>query len=134
MLIFSDYAVAMAEVGRIEFAYGKCHIIEDSAGVILVGGYAFLIGYCVLGCIDKVLCGTNDSDDREDTYGYNKLTLVSVAAAKMSVNSTCYHIGNLVATTTAARITFVFLNNPCRENYGINYLNNCHLIAKSCLV
>ena len=66
VLFFADHAVIVAQIGWAEFTYGKCHIIEYSARVILISNDAFLIGNCIFGGIDKILRGTNYAYYRED--------------------------------------------------------------------
>ena len=126
MLFLTYNAVIVAEIGRIEFAYGKCHIVEDPTGVIFVSDYAFLIGHCILGSVYEILCGTDDANDREYAYRYNELAFVMLAVAKPAVYSKCDILGNvLAAATTAARIAFVLFHYLCRKNNGVDDFYNC---------
>ena len=85
MLFFADYAMSVANIGRIELAYGKCHIVEYPARVILVSNYALLIGNRIFCCIDEILCGPHNANDRENTDRNDKLSFPSLSARKMTV-------------------------------------------------
>lgn len=126
MLFLAHHAVIVAEIGRIEFAHGKRHIIEDSARVILVSNYAFLIGHSVLGRIDQILCWANDPNDRENTDRNDEFSLVMIAVAEPAVYSECNIFGNiLTAATTAARIAFVLFNDLGRKDNGVDNFYHC---------
>ena len=113
MLILRYQAVsASAHIGRIELAHGKRHIIEYSAGVILVCHDTFLVGHCVLGCVYKVLRGTNDTNDREYTYRNHELSFGLLAVAEASVKSERDAFGYIVAATAAtAAVSLAFLRS-----------------------
>ena len=126
VLFLTDGTVGAAEVGRVEFAHGKRHIIENPARIILVSDYAFFIGYCVLGRGDEVLRGANDPHYRENTYSNDKLSLAVIAVREMSVKSNRDILGNIVAAATAAtRIAFVFFNDLRGKNNGIDDFYHC---------
>ena len=126
MLFLAHHAVIVAEIGRIEFAHGKRHIIEYPTGVIFVSDYAFLIGHCILGSVYEILCGTDDANDREYAYRYNELAFVMLAVAESAVYSKCDILGNvLAAATTAARIAVVLFHYLCRKNNGVDNFYHC---------
>ena len=120
MLFFSNYVMIMSEIGRIKLAHGKCHIIEDPAGIIFIGNYAFLIGNCIFSCVNKILRRTNNTNDRENANGNNQLPFPMLAARKVSVYPNRYAVGDIVTATAAARITLVLFNDLCSKNNGVD--------------
>ena len=62
--------MTVRHAGRAKFTYGKCHVTEHSAGVLLAGLNAFLIGNTILSCLNQVLRRTHDAYDRENTQGH----------------------------------------------------------------
>ncbi len=113
----------MTEIGGIELANGKCHIVEYLAGIILISGDAFLVGNSVFSSTDKILCGTNDTNDGKDTDRNEKLPfgMVSVAYAALKARNDLF--GNIVATaaTITARITLVLFNDLRRKYDWVNH-------------
>ena len=91
----------MNVIGRAEFVYGKRHSVEKSARIVLVGCYALLVGNTVLGCIDKILCGTNYANNREYSYADKKIS-IPVLIRKTSVKSNRNALGNISAATARA--------------------------------
>lgn len=125
----------VAEVGRVKFTYGERHIIEDPAGIILVGYNAFLVGNGVFGRVDEILRGADNTNDREDTDRNDKFPFVMIAVTEMSVYADRDALGNILATATAAtRIALVLFNYLGRKNDRVNDFCNCPLIAKVCLI
>ena len=108
--------------GRAEFCSRERHILEDGAGVILLGRYAFLIGNAVFGCVDEILCGANDANDREDSERYGKIS--SLAVNKSAVDLRGDRLGNVCTATAATAAAVVSLANLGCENDRIYYLND----------
>lgn len=108
--------------GRTEFCGWERHILEDGAGVILLGRYAFLVGNAVLGCVDEILCGTNDANDRENTERYCEVS--SLAVNESAIDLRGDRLGNIGTATTATAAAVVSLANFGCENDRIYNLND----------
>lgn len=108
--------------GRAEFCGRERHILKYRAGVILLGRYAFLVGNAVLGGADKILCGTNDANDREDAERDGEIS--SRAVNESAVDLCGDRLGNVIAAATAATAAVVSLAHLGRENDGVYYLND----------
>ena len=114
VLFLADRTVIVAKIGRVEFTHGKCHIVEYSARIILVGNYAFLVGNGILGCVDKILRRADYTNYRENANGNYQFPLSSLATRKMTVKPNRNALGNVIATaTTRARITLVLFYDLC---------------------
>ena len=61
-----DVGITARHTGRAKFTHGESHMTEHGAGIVLTGLDTFLIGDTILGCLDEILSGTNDTNDRED--------------------------------------------------------------------
>ena len=105
---------------RTELRGRKRHIFEYSAGVILLGRDTLLVGNAILCCADKILCGTNDANDREYTERDGKISSLSVD--KSAVDLGRDRLGNVVTATTATAAAVVRLANLGGKNDGINHL------------
>ena len=106
--------------GRAEFCSRERHILEDGAGVIFLGRYAFLIGNAVFGCVDEILCGANDANDREDAKRDGEIS--SRAVNESSVDLCGDRLGNVCTATAATAAAVVSLAHLGRENDGVYYL------------
>ena len=96
-------------IGRTEFADGKIHILKDTAGIILLGNDALLIGNTIFGCANEVLSRANYSYHRENTKAYKQKSF-SALIAKTSAEIRCNDLGNISATAArAASRTAYFL-------------------------
>ena len=117
--------MGMMMLGGTELVYGECHRVEQTAGIVLIGCYTFLIGNTILGCVDQILGRAHESNHREYSKTYKEIS-VSVLIAKASVHSDGNALGNIAAATAAARRrTGYLLVNACGKNYGIDHLNYC---------
>ena len=115
MLFFRYDSRCVAEIGGVELANRKGHIVKYLARIILVGSYTFLIGHRVFCGTDKVLCRSNDTHDGKDTYCHQKLSLGMISVAYTSLKACNYLVRNIVTTATAATagITLVLLYDLC---------------------
>ena len=60
---FLAISVGIGKRRRIEFVNRKCHILKETAGIIIFVLNAFFVGNAVFGNIDEILCGTLNADD-----------------------------------------------------------------------
>ena len=126
MFFLTDNAVIVTKIGRIELTYGKCHIIEYSAGIIFISYDTFLVRYRILCGVYKVLCRTNDANDGKDADRNYKLPFSALAITKVPVDSYRDTLGNIIATATAAaRIAFVLLNYLRGKYDRVDDFNHC---------
>ena len=117
--------IAVHVIGRAEFVYGECHCIEKTAGIVLAGSYAFLIGNAIFGSTYKILSGADYPYHREDSEAYKQESL-AIFIAKASVKSRSNELGNVSATTArAAGRTAYLLIHSCGKHNGVNNLHNC---------
>ena len=71
-------ALGRYKIGRTELLSWKCHMAEECAGVILLGGYTFLVGDTIFGGINDILSASDYSYYRENAQGDGKISAVSV--------------------------------------------------------
>ena len=93
--------MGMMMLGGTELVYGECHRVEQTAGIVLIGCYTFLIGNTILGCVDQILGRAHESNHREYSKTYKEIS-VSVLIAKASVHSDGNALGNIAAATASA--------------------------------
>ena len=71
--------------GRAKFPNGERHLAEETAGVILLLRYAFLVRNAVVGCLDEILSRAFDPDDRKDAERDEKTVFV-IAVGQVAGN------------------------------------------------
>ena len=106
--------------GRAKFGGGERHASEESAGIILFIGHAFLIGHTVFTRIDQILSGTNDAHYRKDSDGNRQIA--SVAVAQRTVQIALYAVRNISATAAASAAGLLRIVNLAVQNQGIHHL------------
>lgn len=107
---------------RIEFVYGECHVSKNTAGIVIFAYNALLVRDAILCYIDKVLRGTLNAHDREESKCHVQVLVITVA--KIAAEACAYVFGNAVARAYAARRKFT----TRRINYlGIQYNRLCNL-------
>ena len=99
-------------VGGTEFAYGEFHISENTAGIILLGNHAFLIGYTIFGGTDEVMGQTYELHDREDAESYREVSFYAVMIAERPVKAAHDRLRNILnaAATITAGVTLVLFD------------------------
>jgi hypothetical protein len=118
----------MRHTGGTKFAHGECHTAEHSTRVVVARLDAFLVGNTILGCLNEILGGTNDTNDRENAERYGKIA-THVTIHKRATHAPCHLIGNLAAATATTAIRFLFVNVGV-QNDGINDLRSRYKIGK----
>ena len=88
---------------RAELTRGKRHSSEDTAGIVFLGAYAFLVGNTELRRVYDKLTGARDSDNREESDGHREesSSLLAVLYLKSSIYRAAYSLGNIAAATAA---------------------------------
>ena len=108
--------------GRTKLRGRERHIPEDRARIILLGGNTFLIGYAIFGCIDQILCGTNDANYGEYSKGDGQIATVRIV--QCSVDPRGDGFGNIVATAATATARLFRFTNSRVQNNGVDYLHD----------
>ena len=111
-----------------KFGYRKCHGFKDTAGIVVGGRYAFLVGYNILGRAYYVLTWTYYSYNREYAYRNREIAPVVVIVGKISIQRGCYRFGYIAAATARAAAMLILKNVNAKHN-GLNRLYNCYLIG-----
>ena len=109
----------------------KRHSVEERAGVVVICcDGTFLIGYAVIGCLDKHLRLALYSDDGEYTERNIKMRCVIRGTDnKVSVNAAAYRLGNLAAFASTASASAGAIHNFSTKYYRVNSFYNCPLIG-----
>ena len=112
-------------IGGTEFSHGKLHILEDSAGIILLRNNALLIGNAILGSVNKIMSMAHYFYNREYSERYRKVSFKSIVIAEATVKSAYDTFWNVVcaAATATAAVILMFFNDLGRENDRIHNLN-----------
>ena len=97
---------------------------EDTAGIGRIVADAFLIRHTVLGSMHKILCGSDQTNDREEPEGYSKVSAVVVVIAQILTKIRAYVLGYVARATTAGAAFLHVLHYLYAKNDGINHLNN----------
>ena len=74
-MLLSPALMGMDHIGGTELVYGESHTVEKSAGVLFVRSKTFLVGHTIFGCVDDILCGSYDTNHREDAKADQKKSL-----------------------------------------------------------
>ena len=83
-----------------KFLRRESHGAENTAGIIVARTHALLVGNAVLGCLDKILGGAGQTNDREDTQRDHQIS-ARVSVAQNTVETVAKRRGNIVAAATA---------------------------------
>jgi len=97
---------------------------EDTARIGSIVADAFLIRYAVLGSMHKVLCGSDQTNDREEAKGYSKISAVVVVFAQILTKIRAYVLGYVARATAAGAAFLHVLYDLYAKHDGINHLNN----------
>ena len=110
--------------GWAELVYRELHIAEDSAGVLVLGNYALLLGDAVFGTRNEELSGTLNTYNREKAERYCQLlSLVGIAQRRReSAANILGDIGAGAAAITAGNAALVLYLDT--ENYRVCYLKH----------
>ena len=127
-VVISRVQVSVRHTGRAKFTHGERHTAEHSAGIVIARLDAFLIGNAILGCLNEILGGTNDANDRENAERNGEIT-AHVTIHKRTTHTPCYLIGDLAAATATTAIRFLFVNVGV-QNDGIDDLQSRYMIGK----
>ena len=120
--------LSVRHTGRAKLAHGKRHATKHSAGIIVAGLDTFLIGNAILGRLDEILSGANDTNDREDAKRHRQIAL-TVSVRQSARNAMTHRFGNLTATTAALTFRFLFANARA-QNDGIDDFRFRYVIGK----
>lgn len=107
-----------------EFTHGKRHGAKYVTGLILLNRHTFLFGDAALGCLDEILSGTNNANDREDAERHGqKSSAVMIVEAKRRIEGSDDRLGKVVFLTAAATVAVlgIFHDLGSKQN-GINDL------------
>ena len=103
-LFFTVSAVAADRSDRSDrrrkFSRRKCHLLEKSTRIVNRRHHALFFGYRIFDGIDKILCRSFYSHDREQTERHKKSARTG-AVDKLSAYSGIYMIRNFVYSDTA---------------------------------
>ena len=97
---------------------------EYTAGIRRIVADAFLIRYAILGGMHKILCGSDQANDREEAEGYCKISAVVIIIAQILTKIGAYVLGNVTRTTTAGAAFLYVLYDLYTKHDGVNYLDN----------
>ena len=133
--ITTTSAVAFGERGRqgctlpTKFTRWERHRTEYTARIVFLYGNTFLFGNTVFGCLNEILRGAHNANDREDAERNGEVafsvSIISTAKAQRCFEASKYGLGNIafVAATTAFAFADTFYDARA-ENNGRNHLNN----------
>ena len=119
--------VVRHKVGGAKFRGRKRHATEYCAGVVVLGGYAYLVGNAILGRAYKILRGAHESYHGEQSEGYGEVSVVTVA--KLIVKSSADDLRYVTAAATAATAIVLRLSYLGVEYYRVNCFYCCPLIG-----
>ena len=102
--------------------------MEETAGIVLRRRNALLVGNHELGCLDEILSGANDTNDRENAKRHRQIAL-TVSVRQSARNAMTHRLGNLTATTATLTFRFLFANARA-QNDGIDDFRFRYVIGK----
>lgn len=101
------------------------HGIKDTARTCVFVGTALFIRNRILGCVDKILRGTNDTNYREKTDGNHKNSFAIPTVGKNTVDVRGNTLGKVVCAAAATAATVgLHLGNASTENDGVHNLHH----------
>ena len=116
---------------RAKFACWERHRAEYAARIVLFYGNTLLFGDAVLGCLNEILCGAHNANNREDAQRYGQITfsassLTAVIKAKRCFKARLNRLGKiaLAAATAAVALADTFYNARTEKD-GRDDLNDC---------
>ena len=110
---------------------GECDRSEQCTGIVVICcSVALLVGYAVIGCMNKKLSRTFHSDNREYTKGNQKPRTVGVKD-KLLAKSVTNTVRQICVICSTARTGAISIRDLCAENDGINRFNNSNGIVCS---
>ena len=113
-----------------ESGNGESNSSEQIARTIIACDAAFLIRNTVIGSLDKKLCGSYDSYDRENSKR-NVYCGTFHRCTKLAVKNSVYCVGELKALTAAATYALFYL---CAEyNWLYCLYNGCRTVISNCI-
>lgn len=115
MVAVLDVGITARHAGRAKFAHGESHMTEHGARIVLAGLNAFLIRNTILGCLDEILSGTNDANDREDAKRYGQIA-PSFPVAQRTAQAIANGLGNVTAATATMTFMLLFANSGTQNN------------------